>query len=105
VPDRLRTDTERAIGRIGNGVKVSDRTAAVRPSRSHLSLIERSRRGAGDEAKSEDLPVKKHVWFFGLKNDMSLMHGEVAIGGILIALQDMLDEAPTVLYFCFWKLM
>jgi hypothetical protein len=65
-------------------------------------LIERSRRGQGDEAESEDLPVKIHVWFFGLKNNMSLLHGEAAIGGVLIALQDMLDEAPDVLYFCFW---
>ena len=30
------------------------------------------RRGRGDEAESEDLPVKIHVLFFGLKNDMSL---------------------------------
>ena len=48
----------RVIGRIGNGVQVSDRTAAVRWSRSHLPLIERLRRGPGDEAESEDLPVK-----------------------------------------------
>ena len=68
--------------RIGNGVRVSDRTAAVRPSRSHIPLIERSRRGQGDEAESEDLPVKIHVWFFGLKNNMSLLHGEAAIGGV-----------------------
>ena len=88
--------------RIGNGVRVSDRTAAVRPNRSHKPLIERSRRGQGDEAESEDLPVKIHVWFFGLKNNMSLLHGEAAIGGVFIALQDMLDEAPDVLYFCFW---
>ena len=46
--------------------------------------------------------MKKHVLFFGLKNDMSLLHGEAAIGGVLIALQDMLDEVPDVLYFCFW---
>ena len=92
----------RAIGRIGNGVQVSDRTAAVRLSRSHKPLIERSRRDAGDEAESEDLPVKIHVWFFGLKNNMSLLHGEAAIGGVFIALQDMLDEAPDVLYVCFW---
>ena len=93
---------KQAIGRIGNGVQVSDRTAAVRPNRSHKPLIERSRRGQGDEAESEDLPVKIHVWFFGLKNNMSLLHGEAAIGGVFIALQDMLDEAPDVLYFCFW---
>ena len=68
----------RAIGRIGNGVQVSDRTAAVRPSRSHKPLIERSRRDAGDEAESEDLPVKIHVWFFGLKNNMSLGAAEDA---------------------------
>ena len=102
MPDRLRTGKKQAIGRIGNGVQVSDRTAAVRPNRSHKPLIERSRRGQGDEAESEDLPVKIHVWFFGLKNNMSLLHGEAAIGGVFIALQDMLDEAPDVLYFCFW---
>ena len=105
MPERSRAGTARAIGRIGNGVQVSDRTAAVRSSRSHLPLIERSRRGAGVEAESEDLPVKKHVWFFGLKNDMSPLRGETAIADTLIALQDMLDEAPNVLYLCFWKLM
>ena len=35
-------------------------------------MIEGSRRGPGDEAESEDLPVKIHFLFFGLKNDMSL---------------------------------
>ena len=39
--------------------------------------------------------------FFGLKNDMSPLHGETAIAGVLIALQDMLDKAPNVL-FSFW---
>ena len=61
VPDRLRTGKKQTIGRIGNGVQVSDRTAAVRLSRSHKPLIERLRRGRGNEAESEDLPVERII--------------------------------------------
>ena len=53
--------------RIGNGVKVSDRTAAVRSSRGRQPLILRLRRGHGDEAESEDLPVKSAYWVLRTK--------------------------------------
>ena len=59
--------------RIGNGVKISDRTAAVRRNDGsvyHWLCAEKMIQS--DEAESEDLPVKIHVWFFGLKNDVSL---------------------------------
>ena len=80
VPDRLRAGTMRAGGRIGNGVQVSDRTAAVKWSRGHKPLVLMPRRGRGDETESEDLPVKIHVLFFGPKNDMS--HGAKACGEV-----------------------
>ena len=51
----------------------SDRTAAVRRNDGsvyHWLCAEKMIHG--DEAESEDLPVKIHVWFFGLKNDVPL---------------------------------
>ena len=71
VPERLRTNAARTRGRIGNGVRISDRTAAVRQSRGHIPLIFGLRRGRGKEAESEDLPVERYIEFFGLRNDMS----------------------------------
>ena len=62
VPIRLRIDNVQTWGRIGNGVQVSDRTAAVRSSRGHRPLIFGSRRGRGVEAESEDLPVEIRIF-------------------------------------------
>ena len=70
---RVFTGAPRKAERIGNGVKISDRTAAVRQNNGsvyHWLCAEKMIHG--DEAESEDLPVKIHVWFFGLKNDVPL---------------------------------
>ena len=51
---------EQAAGRIGNGVRISDRTAAVKLS-VHSQTIgrEAEKVNGDDEAKSEDLPVER----------------------------------------------
>ncbi len=60
---------EQAAGRIGNGVRISDRTAAVKLS-VHSQTIgrEAEKVNGDDEAKSEDLPVKTSIGFFGQRN-------------------------------------
>lgn len=48
------------LGRIGNGVQISDRTAAVKWSRRPHAIDRKiEKTTGGDEAKSEDLPVER----------------------------------------------
>ena len=67
------TGAPRNEERLGNGVEISDRTAAVRQNDGSVYHWPRAEKMIhSNEAESEDLPVKIHVWFFGLKNDMPL---------------------------------
>ena len=51
----------RQTGENGNGVGFSDRTAAVRRSAGHVPLGKTEKAVRGDDAESEDLPVKMPI--------------------------------------------
>ena len=66
-------------GRIGNGVRIPDRTAAVMPSDAQYAIGDNPRRPRGAMRLSQKTCLRIAYRFFGLKRDMFLVRARLRV--------------------------
>ena len=67
------------VGRIGNGVQIPDRTAAVMPSDAQCAIGANPRRPRGAMRLSQKTCPRSVYRFFGLKRDMFLVRARLRV--------------------------
>ena len=67
------------VGRIGNGVQIPDRTAAVMPSDAQYAIGANPRRPRGAMRLSQKTCPRSVYRFFGLKRDMFLVRARLRV--------------------------